>query len=125
MLGFCSRVPLTSISASFYLEPEEYKSILCIPRSDQAGGQIFWLLPHSCPLASHQSFPLAQTNWKPVGKEIRPLRIRAEQARSRAWNRTNRQWPAQSSPLNASFLIYKCANWIEAFLRDLVRPLTL
>ena len=83
------------------------------------------ILASPCPLASHQSFPLAQTNWKPVGKEIRPLRIRAEKGRSRSWNRTNSQWPAQGSPLNISFLIYKCANWIEAFLRDLVRPLTL
>lgn len=125
MLDVCSRVPLTSISASFCLELEECKSILCIPQSYQAGGQIFWLLPCFCPLASHQIFPLAQTNWKPVGKEIWPLRIRAEQARSRSWNWEQTGNGQQRVPLWTSVSSTKCANWIEAFLRELVRPLTL
>ena len=52
----------------------------------ERGGEIPWLLPGFCPPVSYQSFPLAKPNWKAVSKEIRPLRCRTEQGRSRAQN---------------------------------------
>lgn len=36
------------------------------------GGGIPWLLPYCPSLGSHWSFLLAEPNWKPIGKAIKP-----------------------------------------------------